>query len=80
MAEQRMLTTTDNPFNPFESYEAWNNWDITHGHHTSSLLDRVVVTSSELSEEDQAEALRDGMDEIIKYNVSGVHTIVTREV
>lgn len=78
MAEQVMITTTDNPFNPFDQYEEWLTWDMNHGYNTIGLLARVVVTSDELSDEDQAIALLRGIDEIVDYNVSGVHAKVIR--
>ena len=79
MTKQTMITTMDNPFSPFDNYVAWNNWDIMHGYHTSALLARVVVTSDEISEEDQNSALREGMDEIVSNNLSGVHILVSRD-
>jgi len=79
MVEEWMLTTTDNPFNPFTDYKQWYTWDATKGYHTPSLLARLTITSDEMSYEDQSLALRDAMNEIVKYNISGVHTIVKQD-
>lgn len=75
-----MLTTTDNPFNPFSHFDEWYQWDVAHGYHSLSLLDRVVVTSDELSEADQSLAIEDAIEEIILENVSGMHMRVAAPV
>jgi len=70
---QYMLTTVDNPFDPFTQFDQWFAWDITHGYHSAGLLARVVITSSELSEADQAQAIQDAIEEIVDVNPSGMH-------
>lgn len=80
MAEEVMLTTSDNPHNPFDAYDAWYRWDIMKGYNTLGLLALCTITSDELSEEDQSLALRAAIDEIILHNASGVHEIVRRTV
>ena len=77
---QSMLTTVDNPYNPFDDYEAWNAYDMRKGYHTSEFLARLTVTSSELSESDYWLAIDQGIDEIVKNNVTGMFRKVTREV
>ena len=74
-----MLTTVDNPYNPFTQYDEWNAYDIGQGYYTNGLLARIVITSDELSENDQAIALNEAIDEIISENVSGFHVKVTAE-
>ena len=74
-----MLTTIDNPFNPFNQYDDWFAYDIRKGYNTSSFLARIVITSNELSEAEQALAIEDAIDEIIKENVSGMYTRVSRD-
>ena len=68
-----MLTTIDNPFDPFTQYEEWFVWDEAAGYHSTAFLARVVRSSEELSEYDQRLAFEQGIDEIIKENVSGVY-------
>lgn len=70
-----MLTTTDNPFSPVTQYTEWLTWDMAH-HNTNALLARVTYTSPDLSELDQALAVQEAIDEIVRENVSGVHTKV----
>lgn len=77
MAEEHMLTTVDNPYNPFTHFDEWNTWDQTNGYHTLSFLARIVVTSDELSDADQAVAVEDAIDEIVRENVNGMYRKVT---
>lgn len=68
-----MLTTVDNPFDPFTQFNEWFSWDTAMGYNTPGLLARIVRTSEELSETDQAQAIDIAMDEIVRENVSGMH-------
>lgn len=72
-----MLTTTDNPFNPFTEWDQWFAYDEQLGHHTCALLARVTHTSDELSDVDQDLTLQQAIDEVVQYNVSGVHRKVS---
>ena len=71
MATNHMLSTADNPFNPFTEFEQWNNWDEQSGYYTLSYLARVTITSDELSELDQAQAIDIAMAEILDENITG---------
>jgi uncharacterized Fe-S cluster-containing protein len=71
-----MLTTVDNPFNPFTHFDEWRVWDESHGYHSLALLGRVVVTSDDLSDADNDVAIEDAINEIVRENVSGMHTKV----
>lgn len=72
-----MLTTTDNPHNPFTHFDEWYAFDVAAGHHTTSLLGRVVRTSDDLSEADQDAAIESAIDEIVRENVSGLYRKVS---
>jgi len=74
-----MLSTFDNPYSPFDEFDSWYNFDTTHDYNTLALLGRVVVSSPDLSDVDQLLAIEDAIDEIVKENVSGVHTKVSKE-
>lgn len=76
---QHMLTTIDNPFDPFTQFDEWYAFDETHGYRTTGLLARVIVTSNDLSESDQDQAIEDAIDEIVNENVLGVYRKVTAE-
>lgn len=72
-----MLTTIDNPFNPFTQYESWYSFDSSKNYNTRNYLARIVKSSDELSEVDQASALEKGIDEIVKLNILGIYLKVT---
>lgn len=73
MIKDTMLTTIDNPFNPFTQFDEWKVWDEDHDYYTCSYLARIVRTSSELSETDEALAIESAIDEIVKFNILGVY-------
>lgn len=66
-----MLSTSDNPYNPYTEFEQWNNWDIQSEYHTLSYLARVCITSNELSELDEAQAVDIAIQEILDHNITG---------
>lgn len=69
--DEYMLSTSDNPFNPYTQWDEWYAFDVAAGYHTSAYLARVVRSSDELSESDQSLAIKDAIDEILKYNLTG---------
>ena len=73
-----MLTTVDNPFDPFTRFDEWLAYDSRMGYNTAGMLDRIANVSSDLSEPDQALAIQDAIDEIVKENVSGMWTKVAK--
>ena len=52
-----MLTTVDNPYDPFTEFDAWLGFDVSKGYNTCAYLARVAVSSDELSEEEESEAV-----------------------
>lgn len=77
--KRHMLTTIDNPFHPYKEFDEWRRFDESKGYYSNSLLARIVVTSDELSDEDQEEAIELAILEIVKENVSGMHKRVEIE-
>ena len=73
------ITTVDNPFNPFNQFVEWFEFDRSLGYNSSSLLARIVVSSSELPENLQQEAINLGIDQIIAESPLGVFRKVTIE-
>ena len=73
-----MLTTIDNPYHPFTSFDEWYAWDEAKGYNTSSFLARIVITSDDLSETDQLQAIDLAIDEIVKENVLGIYKKIER--
>jgi hypothetical protein len=74
-----MLTTVDNPFNPFTQFKEWFAWDRAKGYDTPGLLARVAFVPEDLPEADLHAAVQDGIDEIVRENISGMHRKVSRE-
>lgn len=77
--EQAMLTTIDNPYDPFTQWDEWFDWDQAAGYYTPAYLARVVMTSDQLSDADQEQAIVDAIDEIVSENVTGKYKKVTRK-
>ena len=69
--DEVMLTTEDNPFNPFTEFDEWYAFDVRKGYNTCSYIDRVVITSPNLSIPDQELAILYAIDEIVDYNLTG---------
>lgn len=72
-----MLTTIDNPFDPIKEFDEWYNYDESKGYCTSGLLARFVVTSDDLPEGEQDQAIDEAIDEIIKLHPDGFYKKVT---
>lgn len=68
-----MLTTVDNPYDPFTQLDEWIAFDERAGYYTLGYLARIVHTSSEMSETDQDLAIEQAIDEVVQYNIYGVH-------
>ena len=74
-----MLTTTDNPFNPFKDWASWERFDKDHGYNTMSYINRVIITSPDLSPADQEEAFAMAVDEILELNITGNYKKIFEE-
>lgn len=73
-----MLTTIDNPYDPFDQFDDWFSYDERHGYHTCNYLARITKSASDLSVSDQVFAVNEAIDEILKYNVTGMYKKVSR--
>ena len=63
-----MLTTTDNVYNPLTHFEEWYDEDRRLGHDTCAYLARVAMTSPDLPDELNDQAIEEAMDTIIEIN------------
>lgn len=72
-----MLSTIDNPYNPFLQFNEWYAFDLQMGYNSCGLLARIAITSDELSEIDQSEALELAIDDIVRINPLGIYRKVT---
>lgn len=79
MEREAMLTTIDNPFNPFDKFDEWFAYDVSRGYNTCDYLARIVKTSDDLSPADEALAIDQAMNEIVKMNVLGIYKKVYKE-
>ncbi len=68
-----MLTTKDNPFNPETQFDEWFAFDTAKGYNSCGLLDRYVVTSDELSEEQQEQDIDFAIDRIVLTDPTGLY-------
>jgi hypothetical protein len=75
-----MLTTIDNPFDPFTQYDDWFAWDFRAGYHTPGALARQVISSDDLSDADQRDAINQAVDEMVDENVLGVYKKVSQTI
>lgn len=74
-----MLSLLSNPFDPFSEFDAWYRYDRDEGYDTAGLIDRLVSTSSEISEADQELAVEQAVDSILENpNFSGLYKKVVR--
>ena len=74
-----MLTTLDNPFNPFVQWDQWFAFDMRQGYNTCAYLARIVISSHELSEVEEALAINQAIKEILELNTLGIYIGVTRK-
>ena len=74
-----MLTTIDNPFDPFDQFDEWFAFDVSKGYNTCAYLARMAKTSDELSPQDEALAIDQAMDEIVRLNVLGIYRKVYKD-
>ena len=70
-----LLTTIDNPYDPFENWIGWYLEDLRLGHDTCGLLARLTSGSNVVDDDAEEAAMRD----VIEYNFSGKHIMVTKE-
>lgn len=74
MSREVYLTTTDNPYHPGDQFAEWYNFDIQHGYDSMGYLDRVLNTTDSLGPHILDEDVERAIDDIVRYNLSGVHT------
>ena len=72
--DDKMLTTSDNPYNPHEDYDAWMQWDQANGYFTSEYIARLM--DPELDYDNDPLALDSIYQEIIKNNITGNYVLV----
>ena len=79
MVMRHALTTVDNPYDPFDEFDQWFEWDHSSGYDTSDYLGRIVLTSPDLPEGLENEAISDAIDEILEENGTELYRKVSRD-
>ena len=74
-----MLSTIDNPFNPFNDFDSWFMFDVEKGYNSCAYLARIAKTSSEFTEEEEAEEIERAIDEIIQYDFMNLYIKVVEK-
>lgn len=74
-----MLTTVDNPFSPFTQWNDWLRYDRDQGYYTNEYLARIAETDDLLSNEQNEEAIRVAMEEIVNENPTKLWVIVYKD-
>ena len=80
MLRQCALTTIDNPFNPLEQFDEWIRFDVEKGYYSCSRLDRIMKTSSQMSDEELMIETERAIDEIIFYDPLDIYKKVSKEI
>lgn len=70
------LTTVDNPYDPFDEFDSWYRFDMDKGYDTCSYLDRIAMTSDQLTDVENEEEIERAIKEIIKYDPTGLYRAV----
>ncbi len=68
-----LLTTIDNPYSPFTEWTQWYLEDLRLGYDTCGLVARLSGSANELNDEAELAVMSD----IVKYNYSGKHIMVS---
>lgn len=79
MVTRFALTTVDNPFDPFDEFVQWLEWDRASGYDTPSYLGRIVVTSEELPDALEADAVEEAIDSILLEHGDTFYKKLSRE-
>lgn len=78
MSSQYALTTIDNPYDPFDNFKEWFLFDVEKGYNSCSYLARIARTSDQFSDEENSREISHAIDEILKYDFTGLYKKVER--
>ena len=84
--ERYMLTTVDNPYDPYTQFDLWLGFDKSIrivkqfdpkakiSTDCNELLDRIAITSNDMTEEENQMERQRAIDEIIDMDPWGIYT------
>jgi hypothetical protein len=67
--KQKVLSTSDNPWNPFKNYEEWRQFDTEHGYCCEAYQARMSITSVDMPEDLYTQRLNDDIEDILEFNM-----------
>ena len=73
------VTTLDNPYDYFDQFDEWYAFDTQKGYNTCSYVARIAMTSPEMSDKDNEQAINDAVDEILRLNITGNYRKVVQK-
>lgn len=73
------ITTVDNPYDPIEDFDSWYQFDMSKGYNSCALLDRLALTSDQLTDKENQREIERAIDEIIKYDVLNIYKKIKKE-
>lgn len=79
LADDLILTTTDNPYNPHQEYLKWRQWDEESGYHTEAYLARIANIPPTVDDDDDvtiSELTNKAIEEILINDLIGTYTLV----
>ena len=77
--KQVMISTIDNPFNYFSDFDRWLEFDTSHGYYSLQYLARIANASYEMSDAQYEAEIRKAIDEILKFNVTGMYVKIEED-
>ena len=72
------ITTIDNPYDPFDQVDEWFLFDTEKGYNSCAYLARIARTSDQLTDEENSREIERAIDEIIKYDLTGLYKKAAR--
>lgn len=73
-SNNKMLTTSDNPFNPHDDYDSWMRWDQDNGYFTSEYIARLM--DPDVDYDNDGNAMDALYSEIINNNITGNYVLI----
>lgn len=75
-----MLSLASNPFNPFTEFDLWSSFDRHEGFDTAGLMARLAITSDDMPDEVNEDAIEQAVDDILANpSFSGLYKKVYRD-